>query len=320
MSQLSKRPRFCGSPLVRPLRFLLGGALLCGVTVVAASCVDALDLSGHRDAHVEACEVITRCFGPSFEQCPQRMANLNEWAADAWLDAAGECLLSCSRVNECLDFQGVCYDVGGACKVDADCCGFTAGAAACAGDTCCQPSGATCDPSADQCCVGQGPCDPVTFTCGGVQCAPPGEPCLNSFLCCTGNCEGGKCAKAPCPPVGFLCEANEDCCDLVCRDGKCADPDDCALIAQTCSDSLPCCDPTLDCYKPANGDGIHGICTNGDECFPSSSDCFSDVQCCSGLCDDDYGFCAACETTPGNTCSLAVPCCPPLLCIDGLCL
>lgn len=308
----------------RPFRFFLGGALLCGIAGLAASCVDALDLNDHRDAFADTCALLDRCFSGQYVDCAARVDSLYTTAGvgtfDTWLEAAASCNESCSTVHECLDFAGMCRPLDEGCNVDVDCCGFSQGVAACAGGSCCKPSGVPC--SADgECCPGQGPCDTDTDTCGGVTCAPKDTPCLNDFQCCTGRCAptltGPRCADVPCPPVGFECDSDEDCCKLVCRDGKCADPPECALITETCTDDLPCCDPDLVCNK-AGGAG-EGICSESSECFPSSSDCFSDQQCCSGFCDPQFKLCATCAAQ-GDTCSAAAPCCPPLQCAGGECL
>lgn len=309
----------------RSPRLLLGGALLTAVALLVASCADALDLNDHRDAYAEACEVVDRCFGGTYERCSDRVKDV--LAFEAWLGDAGTCLRGCGSVHECLDYPDMCRETLDLCNVDADCCGFSTGAAACSEGACCLKSGASCSPDDDRCCAGQGPCDPVTGTCGGVACADPGDKCLNDFQCCTGRCADppagstqttGKCDEIPCPPVGFLCESDAECCDLVCREGKCAEPQGCSLLSQTCSDEVPCCDESLLCYKPPGGDGVHGVCSPA-ECFPDNSDCFSDAQCCSSFCVPDFKFCGKCQGNAGDECSVAVPCCANLACVDGFC-
>lgn len=300
------------------LRFLLGGALLSGVVVLAGSCVEALDLSGRRDANAEACEVIDRCFGDAYRDCAVRVTGAGEGPGgqglDTWLETVPRCIEGCGDVHECLDFPGMCEDLHADCTVDADCCGYTSGTAKCAGGACCVPLGSGCGSDGD-CCDGL-PCSLETFTCGGTFCGNPGETCLNDFQCCTGRCSGPvgakQCDNIPCPPVGFACDTNEECCELVCRNGKCADPDECALITETCTADRPCCDPALEC--PIAEGSLEGICTdNSTGCFPNNSDCFSDAQCCGGYCVPEFKLCGECQEV-GGACSVAAPCCAPYVC------
>lgn len=305
-------------PAPNPLRLVLGSALLAGVALLAASCVDALDLDGRRDAYADTCDVVDRCYGDSYTGCYQRLDGVYD--VNGLLEQAPACVEGCGSVYKCLAFDGVCRDLHGGCRIDADCCGFVGGFAACGADgSCCRPLGGDCTGDGD-CCPGQGTCD--DGKCGGVTCAASGVACLNDFQCCTGKCgapgQDGKraCADLPCPPEGFACETNADCCNLVCRDGRCAAPADCALLTETCSSAHPCCDPALSCFTPPGAD--LGICTDDPMgCFPDSSDCFSDAQCCSKHCLTEFKLCGQCASNDGDPCSPAAPCCAPLVCDDS---
>lgn len=296
------------------LRHVLSGALLCGLAAIAASCAEALDLDGRRDAFAETCAIVDRCFGDRYDACEARAALVSDLHLSDFLTTAPACVQGCDTIHRCLDFDAMCHGLEGACDVDADCCGFTAGQAVCSDGSCCRPLGAACASEGD-CCAGQGPCD--GGRCGGVVCAAPGVVCLNDFQCCTGKCGDTsgqlRCADSPCPPVGFECEVDADCCDRLCVDGRCAEPPDCALLGETCSDGLPCCNAAHTCSGAAQA-GV-GVCSDQPNgCFPDNSDCFSDVQCCSGHCLGDFKRCGLCVESEGGVCSVASPCCAPMTC------
>lgn len=336
------------APRPRPrLRALFGAAFLASIAVLAASCVDALDLSGYDDSFAKTCELVTRCYGDGFAGCSDRVARVEaQGAEEEWLAQVNGtgCLADCAALYKCLDFPPICTthgesgsastgtgeetgtgsegegtkgEVTAECALDEDCCGFGDGSKACEDGQCCAPLGAGCAIDTD-CCPNIGVCDPITETCGGVTCEIAGNVCLNDFQCCSGQCgDDGRCSETPCPPVGFVCETDEDCCKLACDPDtkRCYDPV-CSLQGEPCTTAADCCDPTFLCHT--NG-GVGGVC-NSAECSPDNVDCLFDDQCCSTHCIEGYRLCGQCSEI-GGECSAGAACCKGAVCGDsGKCI
>ena len=89
-------------------------------------------------------------------------------------------------------------------------------------------------------------------------CKREGKNCKRDTQCCSGNCEGGKCAACPsgqvlCPQgycgryPGGSCAAGELCCAGNCENGKC-----CVGSSVSCTNSFECCG-NLNCFNGSCG-------------------------------------------------------------------
>lgn len=304
---------------VRPgrLRFLLGSTLLLGISVLAASCAEAIGALEYRDAFAESCELAQRCYGGAFEKCDTRITAIDD--AEGWLTLVADsaCLEGCDVLYRCLDFAPICEVIKGAshpaCSIDDDCCGFSTGAAVCDTGACCRPLGAECS-NHEECCPNVGEC--VNGTCGGTECGAADSYCLNDFQCCTGRCGDDKrCEEAPCPPEGFVCATDADCCDMICnpQDKRCFDPPDCSLLGQPCIEDDDCCTAGHICHDGGNP-GSGGVCSPA-ECSPNNVDCIDSEDCCSSYCaPPPYRLCGECAKQGEECNDVAAPCCGVLVC------
>src|SRR5215211_4098297 len=104
---------------------------------------------------------------------------------------------------------------------------------------------------------------------GGVaaaddECKPLNKKCRKNHQCCSGNCEGSKCAA--CVSNGGTCSTSSNCCSGNCSNGFCCASGRVGLSNGTCvkpctsSDDCPGC--TSGCELSAFTGPIH-ICSNG---------------------------------------------------------
>jgi hypothetical protein len=119
-------------------------------------------------------------------------------------------------------------------------------------------------------------------------CKPEGKKCRKDAQCCSGNCEGGKCAAA-CTSNGGTCSANNQCCSGRCASGMCAEP---------CPDGRDLLENGT-CVKP---------------CTPGAGECTGAGCVCAGLVT---GTATYCGTAGSSECSDAIPCRSGEFCAAG---
>ena len=168
-------------------------------------------------------------------------------------DAPGACQ-ACCEDGHCADGQAC---MAGECACTADSCS----SGCCDGTTCKRgdPStvcgeGRFCDPARGACCAGVGVAcaanadcclnDGSAFTCpadlGHCRlCRLPGEDCTFGGTCCSGRCEGGKCA---CLPPGNACVTTYACCGAKSGRASCGRLGTCCLeYSEECVSGFDCC-------------------------------------------------------------------------------
>lgn len=139
----------------------------------------------------------------------------------------------------------------------------------------------------------------TSFGVGGValaddECKPTGKKCRKNKQCCSGKCEGGKCAAA-CTSNGTTCTAADECCSGNCVDGQCSA---CpagkilrnGLCLQPCEGSYDC-PGVCSCFVADISDvsgycgnaRFVGACTTDDNC-PAGMFCLGDF--CTGPCQE----------------------------------
>jgi hypothetical protein len=126
---------------------------------------------------------------------------------------------------------------------------------------------------------------------GGVaaadeECKPNGKKCRKDKQCCSGNCEGRKCAAAACTSNGGTCTSGSQCCSGNCKSGMCV---------ESCipPNAIPCdlSNPTAAC-----GPNVPGACFCGAEASSQAAYCLQGVTGipCTTSCDCPTGqFCHA---------------------------
>ena len=129
----------------------------------------------------------------------------------------------------------------------------------------------------------------VSLGIGEAAADPPGckrngKVCTKDKVCCSGNCEGGKCAAA-CTSNGGTCGGNGECCSGRCASGLCAEacPSGTVLLCNgTCARRCP--DPR----DP-------GTCGSG--CEGCATEISTGLQFC-GRADPAQTRCSTCSDCP----------------------
>jgi len=313
-------------------RFLLA---LPPLAAIGLHCASLSGLDDYTDSLRAVCDRIGGCSSTfdanaCYDARKDKLAVFDE-LTKGWLDRFefDACDADCQSARRCLDDPLFCTEAIQACAVADDCCSFSKGYAKCGvidgqepppeGGRCCRSTGAPCTPTSfpdpDTCCSGSGGCDPQTYTCGGVICAPLDAACTAHSQCCGGFCDGldyengdfeGTCGL-PCQSDGFTCLVDAECCSGYCdflAGGICATPT-CSPNGFGCVDGTECCSGT--CFS-VQGDGV---CAD-DNCFPDGSDCIVATFCCAvngvQFCDPELHACGACRPE-GQPCTQQGSCC-----------
>jgi hypothetical protein len=246
---------------------------------------------------------------------------------------------------------GGCKPIGELCSSDDVCCTKNCedndgdGVTLCGQPPNCRPPGEICDPSFGECCPGvpQGKllCLPGAY--GVTRCQEPcceftGEACQVDDDCCSGKCNvmTMTCDQGfACKVIGEMCQTGDECCSKSCTGGVC---DDCPCIpsGDECVSPRDCCggdcvpDPVtgkLTCDPGMGQGGAGGMGQGGNggsggcELEPDGAPCFSNAECCSGLCGG--GEFPECQPSPckslGAMC-VQGECCSMLTCTNGVCV
>jgi hypothetical protein len=300
----------------------LVGLLLALLMLLAASCSTLIGADEYKDSADAICGMVSTCYSEEDPGCGDRVRNrLNRASApirSQWLTALSDsgCLSSCNAARRCLDLLPMCDRKS--CDRKENCCGFLSGTVRCESGGCCDKAGASCDPDNPTCCPDvAGGCSVTTRTCGGIFCRKLGDPCVNSFDCCSESCQRGVCAEL-CAGDKFECDRHGDCCSGYCNpETKRCQTSPCLEQGEACgaSGSRPCCgEPVgLECREMLDG---RKLCATDVTCLPSGAECTRDENCCDELCDS--GRCSKPCGTQGDRCSQEEPCCLGL-CGDGTC-
>ena len=120
-------------------------------------------------------------------------------------------------------------------------------------------------------------------------CKPEGKKCRKDKQCCSGDCEGGKCAAA-CTSDGGSCGSNGQCCSGRCASGACAEacPSDRVLLSNgtcvlPCTNGCPACAGTGFAFCAREIESGTQFCSGGigDSCA-TTNDCPTGEVCVSG--------------------------------------
>jgi hypothetical protein len=148
----------------------------------------------------------------------------------------------------------------GQCQLDAH------GVPRCHGIGACVPTTGACASAAD--CCNNAPCLPGptgTLECGGAMCVPAGGVCTATSDCCSGY----ACVVPPGSTTGTCINPNPPPMippDMAGHTGVydlSTPPPMCALIAQSCSASVPCCANNGTCKSPSTG----AACAGQSDCI-----------------------------------------------------
>ena len=189
-----------------------------------------------------------------------------------------------------------CAAFGTTCMYGSDCC---SGLCDPKSHSCASSISATCAPATAPCIVNTDCCSTacVAGHCGAAQCLSNGATCpVQGNVCCTGNCNGGKCAPVStstgCESLGNACTADSQCCAGLCKGGVCALSSFCLQTGDICYHANDCCggictapnnqavtasNPGV-CSQPKSG-SVN--CTAVDGTICPGGGC---GQCCSRLC------------------------------------
>lgn len=242
-----------------------------------------------------------------------------------------------------------CLGLGAACTVPTECCSNR-----CAGGVCLEPGaclggGATCT-DRGQCCSGR--CEPVPGAPGRVcldDCRPDGASCTSPHQCCGLACRAGTCGGALCAEVGDDCTVGADCCSGLCDGERCAlnalagcrpTGEDCSssggepCCSGACASSGRCdygpgpcraagapCETSADCCRGTCEPGAGGVRICVAACLPDGAACTQPSDCCAGGCAGQPAVCGppqpACRLL-GQSCVADEDCCSAL-CVGGTC-
>lgn len=310
-----------------PKRLLFASPALA---LLGLHCASLTGLDGHVDALRAVCDRVGDCSGTfdtalCYEARQGKISSLSTPTVSTWIGRFDleQCADDCVKARLCLDDPLFCTERGFACDETEDCCDYSKGYAKCGrvdalGDGfCCRTKGAPCQPGAgtDACCSSSGGCDAVTYTCGGVVCAPFGSGCTADQQCCSGFCGDDGTCGLPCQADGFTCSEGAQCCSNFCdllSGGRCATPT-CGPNGTACAAPDDCCSGV--CFFVL-GDGV---CAD-DQCFPEGSDCIIPDNCCPvgdvRFCDPELHACGACRPS-GQPCVLDASCCSGTCSVTG---
>ncbi len=163
-----------------------------------------------------------------------------------------------------------------------------------------------------------------------------GGACVGATDCESGHCSEGVCCERPCDGPCESCAGSEGQCRPIGRGEACrgkagacdgTDSERCkSLPGESCEKNAEC--STLKCSSEHVVSEAQGSCVAAD-CVAYGTDCASDLECCSGLCDGKCGAspCAAgqsfddegsCRLVLGEPCNDG-PACLSGRCVDGVC-
>ncbi len=310
------------------IRGLTSAAGALALSIVAASCVNTLDLDGFSGATETLCETLQQCFGEDFypdcvASTDPRLASASSSERQSWLTmfSASGCLATCAAARACLDESPICRTTRDACGQVEACCGFTTGVGECLEGNCCKPNGVPCADDGD-CCLGacSVPAGATEPHCGGFACQLAGQACETHQECCTEICIAGTCSDETCRLNGSECRLNAECCDGQCEAstdngsgeggpslGVCVMPA-CVLDGGRCDSADVCCGAY--CVTSATGESV----CSSDPCLPSGIECVpGQGDCCSGACNPNMARCEQLCNLPGVPCADSADCC------DGNC-
>ncbi len=282
----------------------LFGCLLAGaLSLAAASCLGVLQLDTYESASEQICSLYDRCYGPeAFVGCRRHVAGQIETADSNertdFLDQFADCLDDCQHASSCLDQPMFCGAIREHCAANAQCCGFSAGVAACVGQSCCLVNEAACRRDAD-CCAGTCAAGKCKGSVAPV-CSQLGAACSNNADCCSSICVGSVCAS-PCNALNSACTIDSDCCSGKCSNGICR-KSACSAANELCLSDADCCQDSCDKGR--------GICGAGG-CYADGFPCSQDADCCAGLlCNPADNLCTTLSCTKyGDSCAADADCC-----------